>query len=120
VTLLGPYEAPDNVLPGVIGGSARVATGYALKYGYRGAKRLARYVFRPAKPYTVTKAVRRGTGLGILGGLAGDFNPEGDLISPPVPIRQTPYYKQQRDRRRYSANRGCRCYKRRNTMHYCK
>ena len=112
---LGAFEAPDNVLPGVIGGSSRVAAGLALKYGGRVAKRLGRYVFKPGKP-TLSKAVRRGTGLGILGGLAGDFNEEGEVISPPkIPIRKAPYRFQQRNRRRSIPD----CSRRRNYRHDC-
>ena len=56
-----PYEAPDNVLPGVVGGSAGVLGRYAYKYTKRLGSRFAKWYFKPKTP-TYRGAVGRGIG----------------------------------------------------------
>ncbi len=106
--VLAPYAPPDVVIPGVTGGIARGIASLASRYGGRGAKRLARYVFNPGKK-TISGAVRRGTGLGILVSFGASFDEQGDLITiPEIPIRKTTYNVKQRGYRRNVSNRRCR------------
>lgn len=95
------------------GSAVSAASRLAIKYGYRGAKRLGRYIFRPGTP-TITKALRRGSSIGIGIGTAlnlGEDDLDGQI--PRSPIRKTPNRFQQRNYRQRGTNRSRRCYHRR-------
>ncbi len=113
MTLLAPYEAPDIVLPGVTGGIAKGASVLAGRYGYRASKWVGRYFLKPKRP-TLTKAVRRGTGLGILLSPGTDELDEVGTTptSPPNKtrkVKQGSYRRSNSNRSWRSNNRRCGC-----------
>ncbi len=106
---------PGGPRGSALGAAARLAT----RYGYRGAKRLGRYIFNPGKK-TISGAIRRGTAIGIG---AGVFLEDDDLdiaIPTRVPRRKVPNNFQQRNRRQRSLHCGCRRDNRHNNRFDCK
>ncbi len=111
--VLAPYEAPDNVLPGAIGGSA---SGLA-RFSYRGTKwlagRILRWGFKP-KSRTYRGAVGRGLALSVIYPWLQD-DEDDDLGAPEIPTQfQTGRSFQQRgNRQRQFRGRGRHQYHRR-------
>ncbi len=88
-------------VPGVRGGLIGTAGKFIGRYGYRGAQRLGRYLFRPKKP-TLSGAVRRGTGLGIVASQFINDEFEDEVTDGPIQTttRFNPNRFKQRNRRR--------------------
>jgi len=117
VAKAGQY--PDSLYdfghaPGVSGGAVGAGTKLAAKYGYRGAKWLARRLVKPKK-YTYRGAVGRGIGAGtIIAGALDEFEEEvTDVLPPRFPqaFNGSNRFKQ-RSRRRRATNRSSRCHHR--------
>ncbi len=115
VAKAGQY--PDSLYdfghaPGVSGGAIGAGTKLAAKYGYRGAKYLARRFLFPKK-YTYSGATGRGIGVGTL--IASQLSGEVDDLNgiPGTPTGKTPYKKQQRNYRQ----RRVYCRRRRDNRH---
>jgi len=118
VSIPGQYDQDLRTFGHIPGGPRGSALGaiarVSSRYAYRGGRRLFRYIFSPGKK-TITKAVRRGTAVGIgIGSLLPGFD-DLDIATPVRPTqRPRPNRFQQRNSRRKSANR-CR----RRNQRYC-